>query len=88
MKAWVSFPSRIVLLGLAVCIQGILRKGKDTPGGLGVHCKQPERRIYRILAKVSMSHTGKAKYVVSFPRVRIGKQVSHKTDIPLCTRDW
>ena len=42
MKAWVSFSRRIVVLGLAVCIQGILRKGRDTAGDLGVHCKQPD----------------------------------------------
>ena len=68
MKAWVSFPSRIVLLGLAVCIQGILRKGKDAPGGLGVHCTQPDGSMMG-----SYSQKGSVKTGNGIPKLGDGK---------------
>ena len=56
MKARVSFPSMILVPGLAACIQGILRPGKDRTGGLGVHCEQPD-----VSMRDSYSQKGRVK---------------------------
>ena len=56
MKARVRFPSRVLVPGLAACIQGILRAGKDRPGGLGVHCEQPD-----VSMRDSYSQKGRVK---------------------------